>query len=80
MVTVESILKIVGRKTLAARLGHVNERAVGNASTANSFPASWYPTVKELAQENYIFVPDDLFNWRKAKRSEEIIEPDAEAG
>lgn len=74
MINIKNILRTIGRKEIAKAV-KVRMTAVSAASVSGYFPACWYPSVKKLAREKNIEVPDYLFNWR---RPEDVAPPPKE--
>lgn len=64
---IRDIVDKIGRERLAGRLGLKNAKSVWPAISRGFFPPAWYPIVEELAEEEGIVVPSDLYNWRKAE-------------
>lgn len=79
MVNVSTIVKQLGRRDLGARLS-VSPSAIQWAVKNNLFSASWYPTVKQLADEKCVYVPDHLFHWRVPQASKAATRSNDESG
>ena len=62
MQNASDIKKALTGKRIATRVG-VSEQAVGNCK--ETFPAGWYPAVRELCAEAGIDCPLAAFNWAK---------------
>lgn len=72
MNTVPQIVDRLGRQEIIDRLG-VRTSSVTDAISDGVFPARWYGELKEMADEQGIELPLELFNWRKASGGPRIM-------
>ena len=65
MVTTHEVADALGRKEMAARIG-VGLTAISAAVCDGKFRPAWYMTIRQMAAEKGVDVPDDLFRWKAA--------------
>jgi hypothetical protein len=63
MNTHSHIIDQIGAETIAQALG-VARNAVFNAKARKSFPASWFPVLRQLCESRQVDCPENLFNFK----------------
>lgn len=69
MSKVKDIVAAVGRSRIRDTLG-VTEPSISRAIALGHFPANWYPAIRDLAAQNGVYVPEELFNWKIPNNSD----------
>lgn len=70
MMDASKICDALGRRTIKEALG-VTKASVSHAVKAKSFPASWYPVIKDLCDERGLDCPVSVFNFKSPSQRPE---------
>ncbi len=65
MITTHEVADALGRSEMATRIG-VGLTAISAAVCDGKFRPAWYKTMREMAAEKGVEIPDSLFRWKVA--------------